>query len=411
MFDDVFNLLWDDKNKYKLYDKKERTRDIVLYMLSRTQEIFIWEGLPDTIPQHNLEMLLQLHGNACLTEVTNIPEGHGEDGLYLMFGGLGGMLNAYYEPTLYTVANPYLNFSKNLEIGKDCVRARNDAYGIGLLPMFAKYGAMMNENEISMNMVSICYRIDNLISADDDRTYESAKQFLNDIVEGQFGAISSSEFFDGIRNDKTSSSSRTIKDLIEYEQYIKASWYNEIGLNSNYNMKRERMVASESEMMDDALIPYVNNMLNWRLKFCDDARELYGDKYDLSKLNVKLNSVWDLDKSFVGILPEGGLDENGEPEDVDPDIKTDETDPEDVDNNGDVSEDGETIEDETTPEDVDPDSDPNETDPEDVDDNGDVSERSEDEKVINIDINISTTDETTEDEEKEGEEDEDKTLN
>ena len=364
MFDDVFDLLWDDENKYKLYDKKSRTRDSVLYMLARTQEIFIWEGLPDTIPQHNLEMLLQIHGNACLTEVTDIPEGHGEDGLYLMFGGLGGMLNAYYEPTLYTVSNPYLNFSANLEIGKDCVRARNDAYGVGLIPMFAKYGAMMNENEISMNMLSICYRIDNLISADDDRTFESAKQFLNDIVDGQFGAISSSEFFDGIRNDKTSSSSHNIKDLIEYEQYIKASWYNEIGLNSNYNMKRERMVASESEMMDDALIPYVNNMLNWRLKFCDDARELYGDKYDLSKLNVKLNSVWDLDKSFVGILPEGGIDENDN---------------------------------------VNTDDEPNENDPEDVDNNGDVSERSEDEKVINIDINISTT---NEDEEKEGEENE-----
>ena len=312
MFDDVFNLLWDDKNKYKLYDKKERTRDIVLYMLARTQEIFIWEGLPDTIPQHNLEMLLQLHGNACLTEVTDIPEGHGEDGLYLMFGGLGGMLNAYYEPTLYTVANPYLNFSKNLEIGKDCVRARNDAYGVGLLPMFAKYGAMMNENEISMNMLSICYRIDNLISADDDRTYESAKEFLNGIVRGQFGAISSTEFFDGIRNDKTSNGSRTIKDLIEYEQYLKASWFNEIGLNSNYNMKRERIVSAEAEMTDDALIPLVDNMLEWRLKACDEIREMYGDRYDLDGLTVKLNAIWDLDKMYVDMMPET---QDAEPED------------------------------------------------------------------------------------------------
>lgn len=402
MFDDVFNLLWDDKDVYKLYDKKARTRDIVLYMLSRTQEIFIWEGLPDTIPQYNLEMLLQINGNACITEVDNIPEGHGERGLYAMFGGLGGMLNAYYEPTLYTVANPYLNYSANLEIGKDCIRARNDAYGMGLLPMFAKYGAMMNENEISMNMLAICYRIDNLISADDDRTYESAKQFLNDIVNGQFGAINSSEFFEGLRNDKTSTSSRTVKDLIEYEQYIKASWYNEIGLNSNYNMKRERMVASESEMMDDALIPYVNNMLNWRLKFCDEMREMYGDKYDLSDLNVKLNSVWDLDKSFVGILPESGIDETEET-DNNPDIETDETDPEEIDDNGDGSELDE-------PEEDNPDVDTNdedETDPEDVDDNGDPSDRSENSEDIHIDINISTNGtEEDEPEEKDGEENE-----
>lgn len=304
-FDDVFNTYWDSDDNFLLNNKRKRTKDMVLYMLDRTQEIFNWEGLPKTIPAHNLETLLQIHGDVCITDVP-------EKGLYAFFGGLGGELNAYYEPTIYTIANPYLQFNAELQIGVDCVRARNDKYSNGLLPLFSKYCSMMNENEISMNMLSICYRIDNLISADDDRTFESAKQFFNDIVSGQFGAISSSEFFDGIRNDKTNSSGHTIKDLIEYEQYLKASAFNEIGLNSNYNMKRERMVASESEMNDDALIPLVSNMYKWRLKLIEDMRELYGDKYDLSKLNVTLNPIWDLDKMYAGIIPE--TDEQETPE-------------------------------------------------------------------------------------------------
>lgn len=301
MFDDIFNSLWDKEDIYLLYDKKRRTRDLVLYMLDRTQQIFTWEGLPDTIPSHNLEYLLQVCGNACITEVTNIPDGRGDSGLYAFFGGLGGLLNAYYEPTIYTIANPYLEFNAELEIGVDCVRARNDKYSQGLIPMFCKYGAMMNENEISLNMLSINYRIDNLISANDDRTYESAEQYLKDIVCGKFGAISSDEFFDGIRNDKVGGNNKQIKDLIEYEQYLKASWYNEIGLNSNYNMKRERMVAAEAELTDDALIPLVDNMLEWRLKACEDIKELYGDKYDLDGLTVKLNQIWDLDNMYVDI--------------------------------------------------------------------------------------------------------------
>lgn len=303
-FDDIFNLYWDKDDNFLLNSKKNRTRDIVLYMLNRTQQIFEWDGLPDTIPAHNLETLLQLYGNACITEVDNIPKGHGDKGLYAFFGGLGGELNAYYEPTLYTVANPYLAFSDNLKIGVDCVRARNDKYGVGLLPMFSKYGAMMNENEITMNMLDICYRIDNLISADNDKTYESAKQYLDDIISGQFGVISSNEFFDGIRNDKVSGGKASIKDLIEYQQYIKASWYNEIGLNSNYNMKRERMVASESEMNDDALIPLVDNMLEWRQTAIDEIKEMYGDRYNLDGLRVTLNPIWDLDKMYVDMIPE-----------------------------------------------------------------------------------------------------------
>lgn len=311
---DAFDLYWDKDDNFELNAKKKRTLDLVFYMLNRSQEIFVWEGLPDTIPAHNLETLLQTCGNACITEVTDVPEGKGESGLYAFYGGLGGMLNAYYEPTIYTVANPYLEFNEQLEIGKDCVRARNDKYGVGLMPMFTKYGSMLNENEISMNMLAICYRIDNLISADNDRSFESAKQYLDDIISGQFGVISSDEFFDGIRNDKTTGSSKTIKDLIEYEQYIKASWYNEIGLNSNYNMKRERIVASESEMNDDALIPLVDNMLEWRLILRDDMKEMYGDKYDLDNLDCKLNPIWDLDRIYKGMIPEEEVEE--EPEEM-----------------------------------------------------------------------------------------------
>lgn len=327
MFDDIFNLLWDDKNRYLINDKKHRTRDLVLYMLNRTQQIFIWENLPDTIPQHNLENLLQTCGNVCITEVTDVPTDRGQSGLYAFFGGLGGIQNAYYEPTIYTIANPYFEFNKELKIGTDCVRARNDLHGIGLLPMFIKYGAMMNENEVSLNMLSISYRINELISADDDRTFESAKEFLNQIIDGNFGAISSSEFFDGIRNDKASATGHRITDLIEYEQYLKASWFNEIGLNSNYNMKRERIVSAEAELTDDALIPLVDNMLSWRLKACEEIKELYGDKYDLDGLTVELNAVWDLDRMFITTIPESSAhpdaEETEEKDDLENDTFTD----------------------------------------------------------------------------------------
>ena len=320
MFDELFFTYWNNKdNKFCLDDKERRTRDLVLYMLDRAQQIFVWENLPDTIPQHNLEYLLQTCGNVCITEVTDVPDGRGDNGLYAFFGGLGGMQNAYYEPTIYTIANPYLEFNKELKIGVDCVRARNDLNGVGFLPLFVKYCAMLNENEISMNMLSICYRIDNLISADNDRTYESAKQYFRDIIDGKFGAISSNEFFEGIRNDKTSTSNRKITDLIEYEQYIKASMFNEIGLNSNYNMKRERIVSSEAQLNDDALIPLIDNMLAWRLKACDDMRELYGDKYDLDGLTVKLNAIWDLDKMYVDMMPETGDGVAPEPDPVNED--------------------------------------------------------------------------------------------
>lgn len=312
-FDNVYNLLWDvDGECYALHEKKRRARELVLYMLDRSQQIFKWVGLPDTIPAFNLESILQTCGNVCITEVTETPEETQADaGLYAFWGGLGGEPNAYYEPTVYTVANPYLRFNKELKIGVDCIRVRNDKNALGLIPMFTKYAAMLNENEISLNMLSINYRIDNLVSADNDRTYESAKQYFKDIVSGKFGVVSSTEFFEGLQTDKSGATSKNIKDLIEYEQYLSAKWYNEIGLNSNYNMKRERIVSSEAQLNDDALIPLVENMLMWRQKAVDDIKEMYGDRYNLDDLAVYLNPIWDLDNIYMSI-PEGESEDAGE---------------------------------------------------------------------------------------------------
>ena len=319
IFNDFFDTLWNEKDNI-LLDKRLRVRDLVSYMLDRTQQIFIWKGLPETIPAHELEFMLQVFGNVCITDVAETPNERIKTGLYALYGGLGGVPDAYYNPTIYTIANPYLNFSKQLEIGFDCVRARNDKLGIGFLPMFIKYATMQNENEISMNMLSIVYRIGEIISADDDRTYESAKEYYNNVVAGKFGAIASSEFFDGVQVDK-SQSNKSIKDLIEYEQYIKASWFNEIGLNSNYNMKRERIVSTEAEMNDDALIPFVENMLTWRRKAIEDVKELYGDKFDLGDLTVDLNYIWDLDNMYRSIPKDSATGETEEPDSEESDLE------------------------------------------------------------------------------------------
>lgn len=44
-----------------------------------------------------------------------------------------------------------------------------------------------------------------------------------------------------------------ITQLIELIQYYKASMYNELGLNANYNMKRERLNLGEVSMNVDVL--------------------------------------------------------------------------------------------------------------------------------------------------------------
>ena len=272
-----------DKFVGKLYDfndKELAVRNYIAYMLDRTQRIFEYKGLPDTVPQRMLEFLLQVNGYACFGEC------NGE--LYAFYGGLGGEPDAYYRPTVCVVANPFLKFNKTFKIDKDCVIMRNDSLLYGLLPLFSRYATAMAENDISFRLSSVNTRIEFLLSAPDDATKAAAEKFLKDIEEGKQGVIASNEFLEGIKAQEVGRSMRTFTDLIEYQQYLKASWFNEIGLNANYNMKREKLSTTESQMNNDALLPLVEDMLEQRRLACEKINEMFG-----TDISVEFASSWE----------------------------------------------------------------------------------------------------------------------
>lgn len=265
-----------------LKDKDRLIKSYINYMLNRTQQMFKYKGLPDSIPQRNLEVILQVNGNAIITKVKNQ--------LYAFFGGLGGELNAYYLPTIATVANPYLNFSKNLTIDKDCIVMANDSLYQGLMPLFNKYASLLAETDISLRFASVNARIPEIVFADNDSTRDSALDYFKQIEDGkEMGIIGSRPFFEGVKTaDYSSKTSATnIKDLIELQQYLKSNWFIDLGLNANYNMKREAINESESAMNEDALLPLIDDMLNCRKIGVEKINKMFG-----TAITVDLSSSW-----------------------------------------------------------------------------------------------------------------------
>lgn len=265
---------------YDFDDKERCVRNYVLYMFDRTQRMFEYKGLPDTIPQRMLEFLLQFNGFACFAKAK------GE--LYAFYGGLGGEPDAYYRPTKCVVSNPALKLSETYTIDKDCVIVRNDSLLQGLIPLFSRYATAMVENDISFRMASINTRIEFLLSAPDDATKKAAEKFLEDVAAGKLGVIASNEFLDGIKAQDVGRTMRTFTDLIEYQQYLKASWFNEIGLNANYNMKREKLSTTESQMNNDALLPLVDDMLQQRKECIEQVNAMFG-----TNITVDFASTWE----------------------------------------------------------------------------------------------------------------------
>lgn len=267
-------------NLYDFNDKELCHRNYIMYMLNRTQRLFKYKGLPDTIPQRMLEFMLQINGFACFAKHNGK--------LYAFYGGLGGEPDEYYRPTTCVVSNPALKFSDTFKIHENCVIVRNDSFLYGLIPLFSRYATAMVENDISFRMASINSRIEMLLSAPDDATKKAAEKFLDDLADGKLGVIAENAFLDGIKAQEVGRTMRTFTDLIEYQQYLKASWFNEIGLNANYNMKREKLSTTESQMNNDALLPLVEDMLENRRQCIEEVNEMFG-----TEISVDFASSWE----------------------------------------------------------------------------------------------------------------------
>ena len=265
--------------------QKAVLRDIHLgYMFSRSQEIFEWEGLPDTIPQMELELLLQRNGFAIITKVD------GE--LYAFRAGLGGERDAYYRPTIATVSNPYLNFSKSLEIDKDCALIRNDPFNMGLLPLFDINAWQQAETDISMKWATINARIAAFLVANNEDAKADAERVMQEYVAGEnLAVIGSQKWLDENNSAETLPfGDRTmgrIKELIEEKQYLKSQWFIDLGLNAVFNMKREAINESESQMGVDALLPFVHQLLKQRELGAERVNRLYGTNW-----KPRLSKIW-----------------------------------------------------------------------------------------------------------------------
>lgn len=292
-----------DFEKY-VKDKKVSSRAYYRYFLSRLLRMFQYKNLPDTIPHEILDRYLFEFGIACITEV---------DGkLYVFSGNLGGPQDVYYRPTQFIISNPHIKtsdgqlFTANVPVyaeytsddagqpvGSDFkqvkgVLMRNDLDWVGLHPLLSRYSYLMAENVLTLRTADVMLRIIALLSAKTDAERASCIEYLKSIEKGELGVIGESAFHEGVdMQSPPSNNGSYLTQFIEYQQYLKGSLFNEIGLSANYNMKREAIGKGESTLDEDALLPLCDNMLTCRREDLAKVNEMFG-----TDISVEFSSSW-----------------------------------------------------------------------------------------------------------------------
>ena len=260
-------------------NKKEQLSKFRADMLNKSLTMFEWKNLPETLPAVEIEKQLQTNGYSIIAKV--------QGDIYAFQGGFSGQ-DPYNQPTKAIVNNPSLKYNGTFTINEDCVIIKNDDMQQGLIHIYNKYGTLLIENQITMLMTDYNYRMPFTISSKDDNTTQSAREYLQKVIDGSLGVIGEAKLFDALKVTPTNNKGvNSFADLYGYQQFIEAQLNNTIGLATNNNMKRERLTTNEIEVNKNASYPLIDNMLRNRKQ----AVEKINKMFDLD-IDVEFSSIW-----------------------------------------------------------------------------------------------------------------------
>lgn len=277
-------------------DYKKVFRAFINNMQKRTLGMFEYENLPKTLSARSIEKYLQGSGTCLIAKVTpdmiTNQDAKGQEGLYAFPCKPGGRLDANYLPTKAVVTSSWLGFSKEFDlVKKEAVLIWNDSLLEGLAPLYSLYASELTDCVTTLHFQQVHNRILTIIKASSEDEKKDAKQLFEDYENGKFAALMTEELLENIKNNRTDpfkgSANSSCKDTLESMQWILAHWNIEVGLNDNYNMKRESLNENEIEANSDTLTPLLDDMNKCRVRGFDEVNNVFGES-----VVVNLGSSW-----------------------------------------------------------------------------------------------------------------------
>ena len=270
---------YDNTINYDVTSKRKNVQNIIDGVLNKTLTMFLYTNLPNSLPIDEFEKILQLSGSGFVTTI--------DEQLVVLKGTYNyDKVDIYGRPS---EINCYLPDKKQYKMFKisDGVMIKNDYLERGLLPIFKKWGYLINESELTLIIANRYKRMVKTFIANDDPTAESIRTYLTKVDNGESSVITSNMLWESIKIDGESTSN-TLHELIEYDNYIKSELYKEIGLYSNDNMKKERLITSEVETGMNSIYPLADNMLNCRQQAIDKINEKFN-----TNISIEFTSSWE----------------------------------------------------------------------------------------------------------------------
>lgn len=275
-----------------LEDKQGIIEQLEDEMLNRCFSMLEFKNLPSTIDENYLKRILFTKGYVPFFELdggTTQNNDFYDIGIYCHDGAFGGVLDNNDIPTWMIVNIPYFNLSKIMRIGKDCEILRCTPIYSGIWGIISRYADLIAETFVTLDFSLVNERIPTIVHADNDQAKDDFEKFYSDVRKGgKISAIGGNPFFEGIKTAIYNASREgRFQDLMELIQWLKANWLIELGLQANYNMKREAINSSEAGMNESALTPLIDTILSTIQADLIKINEKFG-----TSIECDLSSAW-----------------------------------------------------------------------------------------------------------------------
>ena len=232
--------------------------DFILRLLYR---VILFDNVPDTINETFMKLILYTQGKICFLRGDLIGEG---EQLLALNCARANIPDVYYIPSNVLVVNPRLRKSYNLKRGEECelvYLSEADQYNLtdingGLYALIERTATMLADNDISINISQKNTRLVNLVSGDTQNTVDSIKAVIASMYEGDPTIVVKSSLIDKLQGIPIlqNQSNNNLVELIQTQQYILSHFYEQIGITTHDQMKRERLVTAEiNDNLDLAL--------------------------------------------------------------------------------------------------------------------------------------------------------------
>ena len=299
---------------------------VTLFSLQCSQ--FVYEGLPETLPQEFLEYYLALNGTIAIGKVTELGD---SSDLYIAMGAYNGNYNGYL-PEEYTAAvtgigeisGKWYGDNKTIVVGKNNLMGSPEFD----IPFTAE---VLSQVDISEKVNVIFARLSRIPYADNDTEKTGIETAIKAIVEGDIYAVANrnvkSKFEEFLEQSKVETDK--FLDLVDVDKINGLQYLNQYRDNvmKRFLSRRGYMVQTTSKLAqqtnseihgsDSYALLYPLEQLRERQKMVKNINSLFG-----TSITVRFNEI--LEKVYRDYMtdPEDKQPDDKQPDDKQPDDKT-----------------------------------------------------------------------------------------